>query len=46
MTVDLSTFPRPPHHLHWGPCAQELPEKETSQEKGRAQGKEGKGKNL
>lgn len=46
MTVDLSTFPRPPHHLHWGPCAQELPEKETSQEKGRAQGKEGEGKNL
>lgn len=29
MTFDLSTVLRSPHDLHWGPCAQELPEKET-----------------
>lgn len=45
MTVDLSTVLRSPHDLHWGPCAQELPEKETPQEEGWAQGKEGKGEN-
>ena len=46
MTGDLCSFLRPPHHLHWGPCAKELPEKETSQEKDRPPRKEGKGENL
>ena len=46
MTSDLCSFLRPPHHLHWGPCAKELPEKETSQEKDRPPRKEGKGENL
>lgn len=46
VNICVLVFPRSPHDLHRGPCAEELQEEEASQKKTWAQRKERKGENL